>query len=118
MDISKGRGQFKWNKKINFGLIFLVLVLFTVSCSAKNTEGNKMIKYAVIETDKGTIKAELHTEKAPVTTKNFMDLANSGFYNGLTFHRVEPRFVVQGGDPKGDGTGNSGKTIPLEITPN
>ena len=76
-----------------------------------------MTKYAIIETDKGTIKAELYTGKAPITTKNFIDLANSGFYNGLTFHRVEPGFVVQGGDPKGDGTGGSGKTIPLEINP-
>jgi len=67
--------------------------------------------------DKGTIKAELYTEKAPITTKNFIDLANSGFYNGLTFHRVEPDFVIQGGDPKGDGTGGSGKNIPLEINP-
>ena len=75
------------------------------------------MKYAVIETDKGTIKAELYTDKAPITSKNFIDLANSGFYNGLKFHRVEPGFVVQGGDPKGDGTGGSGKTIPLEISP-
>ena len=73
------------------------------------------MKYATIETDKGTIKVELYTEQAPITTKNFIDLANSGFYNGLTFHRVEPGFVIQGGDPKGDGTGGSGKNIPLEI---
>ncbi len=76
---------------------------------------NKMAKYVTIETDKGTIKAELYTEKAPTTTKNFIDLANSGFYNGLKFHRVEKDFVIQGGDPKGDGTGGSGKNIPLEI---
>ncbi|MEK6946000.1 MAG: peptidylprolyl isomerase [Nanoarchaeota archaeon] len=74
-----------------------------------------MTKYVTIETDKGTIKAELYTEKAPITTKNFIYLANSGFYNGLKFHRVEPNFVIQGGDPKGDGTGGSGKNIPLEI---
>lgn len=76
-----------------------------------------MTRYAIIETDKGIIKAELYTDKAPITAKNFIDLANSGFYNGLVFHRVEPGFVVQGGDPKGDGTGGSGKTIPLEISP-
>lgn len=75
-----------------------------------------MAKYAVIETDKGNIKAELYTEKAPITAKNFIDLANSGFYNGLKFHRVEKDFVIQGGDPKGDGTGGSGKNIPLEIS--
>jgi len=93
----------------------LALILLIVSCSGKDNGEDKMIKYATIETDMGTIKAELYTEKAPITTKNFIDLANSGFYNGLKFHRVEPGFVVQGGDPKGDGTGGSGKTIPLEI---
>jgi len=111
MDTSKGQGQFKFIA----GIIFLlILILFILSCSA-NTGENKMAKYVTIETDKGTIKAELYTEKAPVTTKNFIDLANSEFYNGLNFHRVEPDFVIQGGDPKGDGTGGSGKNIPLEI---
>ncbi len=75
-------------------------------------------RYAVIETDKGTIKFELYEDKAPITTKNFIDLASSGFYNGLTFHRYVPGFVIQGGDPKGDGTGGSNKTIPLEINNN
>src|SRR3989344_5582147 len=102
--------------------IFIFIILILVSSCSKNKEqlkntqsSEKMIKYAIIETDKGTIKAELYTDKAPITAKNFIDLANSGFYNGLAFHRVEPGFVVQGGDPKGDGTGGSGKTIPLEI---
>lgn len=72
---------------------------------------------AVLETVKGIIKFELHEKEAPITTKNFIDLAQKGFYNGLTFHRVEPGFVIQGGDPKGDGTGGSGKKIPLEIAP-
>ncbi len=72
---------------------------------------------AILETVKGTIKFELKETEAPITTKNFIDLANKGFYNGLIFHRVEPGFVIQGGDPKGDGTGGSGKTIPLEIAP-
>jgi len=76
-----------------------------------------MIKYANIETTKGKIKAELYASKAPISTKNFIELANSGFYNGLIFHRVEPGFVIQTGDPDGDGTGGSGKTIPLEIVP-
>ncbi len=72
---------------------------------------------AVLETEKGTIKFELYEKEAPVTTKNFIDLTQKGFYNGLTFHRVEPGFVIQGGDPTGNGTGGSGKTIPLEIAP-
>lgn len=99
-------------------IILLILLLAVLSCANKDessSKGEKMAKYAIIETSKGTIKAELYTEKAPITTKNFIELANSGFYNGLKFHRVEPGFVVQGGDPKGDGTGGSGKTIPLEI---
>ena len=107
-------------KKIIFS--FLIIFVFISSCTTneqssteKSTE-SKMAKYAIIETDKGPIKAELYTDKAPITTKNFIDLANSGFYNGLIFHRVEPGFVVQGGDPKGDGTGGSGKIIPLEIS--
>jgi peptidyl-prolyl cis-trans isomerase B (cyclophilin B) len=72
---------------------------------------------AVLETVKGTIKFELHEKEAPITTKNFIDLTEKGFYNGLIFHRVEPGFVIQGGDPKGNGTGGSGKSIPLEIAP-
>ncbi|MBI2657909.1 peptidylprolyl isomerase [Candidatus Woesearchaeota archaeon] len=106
-------------------VIFVLVVLTLVSsCAPKGQSANmekstesKMTKYAIIETEKGIIKAELYTGKAPVTAKNFIDLANSGFYNGLAFHRVEPGFVVQGGDPKGDGTGGSGKTIPLETSP-
>lgn len=72
---------------------------------------------AILETAKGTIKFELFETETPITTKNFIDLTNKGFYNGLIFHRVEPGFVIQGGDPKGNGTGGSGKNIPLEIAP-
>lgn len=69
----------------------------------------------VIETGKGVIKFELRPEEAPKTVQNFIDLTEKGFYDGLTFHRVEPNFVIQGGDPKGNGTGGSDKNIPLEI---
>jgi peptidyl-prolyl cis-trans isomerase B (cyclophilin B) len=69
---------------------------------------------AIIETDKGTIKIRLYPEITPKTTDNFIKLAKKGFYNGLTFHRVEPGFVIQGGDPKGDGTGGPGYTIKNE----
>lgn len=57
--------------------------------------------------DFGTIKLELYPEMAPNTVKNFVTLANNGFYNGLTFHRVIEEFVIQGGDPKGDGSGGA-----------
>jgi len=100
-------------------IIVAALLLLAILAACKNETSNEEVKMkiAVIETNRGTIKAELYTEKAPITTANFIGLAGSGFYNGLTFHRVEPGFVVQGGDPRGDGTGGSGKTIPLEINP-
>jgi peptidyl-prolyl cis-trans isomerase B (cyclophilin B) len=62
-------------------------------------------KTVTINTNKGTIIAELYIDDAPVTTGNFVDLAEKGFYNGLTFHRYEPGFVIQGGCPQGNGTG-------------
>src|SRR5690349_5261055 len=70
-----------------------------------------------METAKGTIKFVLHDDKAPLTAGNFAELAGRGFYDGLNFHRYEPGFVIQGGDPLGNGTGNSGKRIKLEIHP-
>ena len=67
-----------------------------------------MTKFATIETDKGIIKAELYTDKAPITTKNFMDLAKKGYYDGTIFHRVIKDFMIQGGDPTGTGSGGPG----------
>jgi len=75
------------------------------------------MKKAIIETDKGNIEIALFDKEAPNTVKNFEKLANSGFYNGLKFHRVIPNFMIQGGDPKGDGTGGPGYTIKCEINP-
>ena len=60
---------------------------------------------AIMETNKGTITIELYEDKAPITAGNFIDLVGRGFYDGLTFHRYEPGFVIQGGDPAGNGTG-------------
>ncbi len=60
----------------------------------------------LIETEKGPIKIKLFTKEAPITTNNFIDLVKKGFYNSTVFHRVVPNFVIQGGDPLGDGTGN------------
>lgn len=76
------------------------------------------MKKATMVTDKGTMVLELFDEDAPGTVANFEKLANSGYYNGLTFHRVIPDFVVQGGCPRGDGTGGPGYTIPCELTGN
>lgn len=71
--------------------------------------------YAVIKTNKGDMKAELYTHVAPNTVLNFITLAQKGFYNNLSFHRVIEDFVIQGGCPKGDGTGGPGYSIPAEF---
>lgn len=68
--------------------------------------------------DYGTIYVELDSDTAPVTVDNFMTLAESGFYNGLTFHRIMSGFMIQGGDPNGDGTGGSDETIIGEFESN
>ncbi len=71
-----------------------------------------------MKTNRGTMILELFPKDAPGTVKNFIDLINKGFYNGLTFHRVIPNFVIQGGCPRGDGTGGPGYTIKCEINHN
>jgi peptidyl-prolyl cis-trans isomerase B (cyclophilin B) len=78
-----------------------------------------LAKYATIEMEKGgVVKLELFEKDAPGTVANFEKLANSGFYNGLTFHRVIPGFVAQGGCPIGNGTGGPGYTIKCETEGN
>ena len=77
-----------------------------------------MAQYALISTEKGDMKAELYTEETPGTVANFVELANHNFYDGLTFHRVIPDFVIQGGCPKGNGTGGPGYDIRGEFSGN
>lgn len=72
----------------------------------------------VIDTNMGEIKAELYPDVAPITVKNFVDLIKKGFYNGLTFHRVIEGFMIQGGCPKGNGTGGPGYCIKGEFRAN
>lgn len=74
--------------------------------------------HAEISTHEGAMKFELLFREAPGTVANFEHLADSGFYDGLIFHRVIQGFMVQGGDPEGDGTGGPGYVIPDEISPN
>lgn len=74
-------------------------------------------RVVVMETTQGTIKLALYEKDAPITTSNFVELVERKFYDGLKFHRVEPGFVIQGGDPNGDGSGGSNKRIPLEVSP-
>jgi peptidyl-prolyl cis-trans isomerase B (cyclophilin B) len=73
---------------------------------------------AIIETDKGTINIQFFDADAPNTVKNFVDLSEKGFYDGLNFHRVIPNFMVQGGCPQGTGTGGPGYKINCEINHN
>lgn len=89
-----------------FILLFLSLYLF--SCSGKKHQ------YAVIETARGEIHCRLRPDAAPEHVKNFIRLAQKGFYRNLTFHRVED-WVIQGGDPEGNGMGGPGYTLPAEI---
>ena len=104
-------------------LVFLLaaFVLFTTGCSAagmndKDKGAKKMTNpIAVFETNHGTFEIELFEDKAPITVKNFTDLAEKGFYDGLIFHRVIDGFMIQGGDPNGTGTGGPGYTIPDEF---
>ena len=85
----------------------LLCVIGLVGCGA-----NPKAKF---ETTKGDFTVELFSD-VPTTTNNFVELISTGFYDGLTFHRYVPHFVIQGGDPLGTGAGGSKKTIPLEIT--
>ncbi len=71
-----------------------------------------------IKTEKGTIKIELYPDTAPNTVRNFISLVKRGFYNGTVFHRVIPQFMIQGGDPKGNGTGGPGYCIRGEFGAN
>jgi HEAT repeat protein/cyclophilin family peptidyl-prolyl cis-trans isomerase len=71
--------------------------------------------HAFIETARGTIEVELNVVDAPITARNFMDLARAGFFNGMRVHRLVPTFVIQAGDPRGDGEGGPGYAIPDEL---
>ena len=73
------------------------------------------MKTAKIHTEKGIMKVDLYEDDAPNTVDNFIKLSKSGFYNGLTFHRVIPDFVIQGGCPEGTGGGGPGYNIKCEL---
>jgi len=95
----------------------------TLKAKAPVTDSTKATKTApqtsknpvvVIETNHGNFEVELFMKESPITAKNFLNLVNKGFYNGLTFHRIVPNFVIQGGDPSGDGSGGPGYSIQDE----
>lgn len=111
-------------KKIILGLC-LVMSLCLVACSNKTNKNEetrippKELPIAtIVVKNYGTIEAELYPHIAPNTVNNFIYLANSGFYDGLTFHRVIKDFMIQGGDPNGNGTGGPGYSIKGEFSNN
>jgi peptidyl-prolyl cis-trans isomerase A (cyclophilin A) len=95
-------------------LILTGIFIFNIILSSAFAQTNTV---AEMETTKGTIKIKLFTTEAPITTQNFIDLVNKGFYDGIIFHRVIDGFMIQGGDPAGTGMGGSGKKIPDEFGP-
>lgn len=94
----------------------LVATLFIVACAPMDTVNEDMTQ-AVFTTSMGEFTVELELEKAPITAGNFKKLAQEGFFDGLVFHRVIDGFMIQGGDPNGDGTGGPGYTIEDEFHP-
>ena len=118
-------------------MLMMVMVLSMAGCGGSNSSSEEQpaeetaeqteepaaepigIHHAeIVIKDFGTVKVELDGDKAPITVQNFMDLANAGFYDGLTFHRIIEGFMIQGGDPNGDGTGGSDKNIKGEFAAN
>lgn len=102
------------------GKTSVVGITTTSKAPAANEESQGVgTHHAEIEIqDYGTITVELDGDAAPITVQNFMDLANDGFYDGLTFHRIITGFMMQGGDPNGNGTGGSENTIKGEFSSN
>ncbi len=112
-------------KRLICTLLILVLVLCLCACGSSKAPsytytdpGQKLHHAEITIRDYGTIKVELDEGVAPITVENFVELAKSGFYDGLTLHRIIDGFMIQGGDPQGDGFGGSGKTIKGEFADN
>ena len=115
------------NRRVICKLMALVLVLSLGLCACGGEKapayiylepGQKLRHAEITIRDDGTIKGELDEGVAPITVENFVALAKDGFYDGLTFHRIIDGFMIQGGDPQGDGFGGSGKTIKGEFEEN
>ena len=116
-------------KLLSYAFVFTMLVMVLSGCGDSATENKNAAQkgadyssgthHAEIKVkDYGTIKLELDADTAPITVKNFAKLANDKFYDGLTFHRIISGFMIQGGDPKGNGTGGSKETIKGEFSGN
>jgi len=115
---------------LGFAFFFISAVAFgqgkeskpKVTGETKKVETKKYMKRNVadpeiaIETDEGAMKLELFPDVAPAHVDSMLSLIKKGFYNGLTFHRIIDGFMIQGGDPKGDGSGNAGYNLPAEFS--
>ncbi|MCB9362696.1 peptidylprolyl isomerase [Candidatus Woesearchaeota archaeon] len=97
--------------------ITIILCVLFIGCVPQIERQDNMNRHAIFNTTVGIIDIELFEERAPITTGNFINLVQSGYYDGLIFHRVIPNFMIQGGDPKGDGTGGPGYSIRDEFHP-
>ena len=105
-------------KKIGLMLVIALVGVFMVTGCGKTEYLTGKINVEIEVKDYGTIAVELDADEAPITVTNFVDLVEEGFYDGLTFHRIIDGFMIQGGDPNGDGSGGSGRTIKGEFSSN
>jgi peptidyl-prolyl cis-trans isomerase B (cyclophilin B) len=103
------------------GLLLLILMLTSLAivstCTSKTAQGQKEPYMQISIKDFGKVEIKLYAHDVPNNVKNIIQLVNKGFYNGLKFHRVIKGFVIQGGCPKGDGTGDPGYELADEISP-
>ena len=115
------------NTKFNFLMAFIIITAAFLNITAEEKKKGKVFNRdfsktkkvtAIVETHEGTMTFDLLFKDAPNTVANFMELSNSGFYNGLIFHMVIQGFQVQGGDPEGTGAGGPGYTIDDEKNDN
>ncbi len=104
-------------KKIGYVVIILITCLLITGCGKDDLMSGKVNAEIKVK-NYGTIKVELDADVAPITVTNFVKLAKDKFYDGLTFHRIIDGFMIQGGDPSGDGTGGSKDTIKGEFSSN
>ena len=104
-------------KKILALLSIVIFALLVSACGGEKKVEKPKPATAVFETNMGTFEVALATEDAPGTSNNFIKLARAGFYNGLIFHRVIDGFMIQGGDPMGNGRGGPGYQIKDEFSP-
>jgi peptidyl-prolyl cis-trans isomerase B (cyclophilin B) len=117
------RARARRNKRIAVGAVLAVIAVLAIFLIWKHQQKETAQQAGdytaeIVMKDYGTITVELDGEAAPRTVENFVSLAESGFYDGLTFHRIMEGFMIQGGDPRGDETGGSDQTIPGEFQAN